>query len=204
MQLPGQIFPGGIRQLVQRRLSRVAEDDQSLLRFAAVAGRQLDLQLLRSFAPDHLDFEGWLARCANAALLEVQEGRWRFNHDKLREGILNELHQMLRVQLHQSIALRIEEIYGEQLATYYGDLAYHYGQAGSTAAERRYLLLAAEQAQRLYANNSAIAYYERLLTLIEDEHERSELLLRLGQVFKLVGRWPDSENLFRQALALSE
>ncbi|MFN8445319.1 MAG: tetratricopeptide repeat protein [Caldilineaceae bacterium] len=202
--LPGQIFPGGIRQLLQRRLQRVGTDDQPLLRYAAVAGRQLDLPLLRSFAPADLEFDGWLVRCANAALLEAQEGRWRFNHDKLREGILNELHPADRAQTHQAIALRIEVLYASQLASFYGDLAYHYGQAGATAAERRYLLLAAEQAQRLYANNSAISYYERLLNLVESEHERGDLLLRLGQVFKLVGRWSDSENLFHQALALSE
>ncbi len=45
--LPETVFAGGVQQVVQRRLSRVPESAQPLLKLAAVAGRQLDLAVLR-------------------------------------------------------------------------------------------------------------------------------------------------------------
>ena len=73
---------------VQRRLERVPIDARPLLRLAAVAGRELDLDVLRALDTGETSLERWLDTCSSAAVLDVQEDRWRFAHDKLRENLL--------------------------------------------------------------------------------------------------------------------
>src|SRR5262249_1280627 len=97
MTLPRTIFAQGIKTVVQRRLARVPASARPLLEVAAVAGRELDLQVLKLVGAASLEtsdstsqIESWLNACADATVLEVQDNRWRFTHDKLREGLLND------------------------------------------------------------------------------------------------------------------
>jgi len=38
-----------------------------------------------------LNLDDWLLVCADAAILEVHDGNWRFSHDKLREQLIADL-----------------------------------------------------------------------------------------------------------------
>lgn len=201
MTLPKQLFPGGVQAVVQRRLRRITEADQPLLQWAAVAGRQLDLAVLQQVAAQPT-LESWLDRCANAYIVEAQDGRWQFTHDKVREGILLALDEVTRRRQHQQLGLAIERIYADQLAPHYATLAYHFGAAGEEPQARHYLLLAGEAAQAAYANSAAIDYYERFLALAADG-AAIDVLLRLGAVLQFVGRWAEAETHYQRALALA-
>ncbi|MFN8440595.1 MAG: tetratricopeptide repeat protein [Caldilineaceae bacterium] len=205
MDLPEQVRAGGILQLVQRRLGRIPAWDRPLLDLAAVAGRRLDLLLLRHLAPDS-DLEQWLTDCVNAAVLELVDGglRWQFNHDKLREGILAELQQEQRILLHLQLGQAIEQVYTGELSPHYADLAWHFGQAGVVDKERSYLRSAAQTAQASYANSAAISYYQRLLTLSEPPSEQMEIRWQMATLRKRMGEWDESEQVSQQGLVLAE
>ncbi len=107
------VLTGGIQHIVQRRLNRVPDWAYGGLQVAAVAGRKLNLEVLDhilsplfSLLPGenisasvstvwrekrNLNLNDWLLLCANAGILEIQDGDWRFSHDKLREQILADL-----------------------------------------------------------------------------------------------------------------
>ncbi|MBK8026525.1 MAG: tetratricopeptide repeat protein [Chloroflexi bacterium] len=110
-KLPARVFAGGIEEAVSRRLNRVPEWAAEHLKVAALAGRDLDLALLKFMAPPGLDVEAWLTACANAAVLEVSDQRWRFSHDKLRETLIAQLPDTLYRQNHTRIADAIERVY---------------------------------------------------------------------------------------------
>src|SRR5690606_21004256 len=101
--LPETIFAGGVDNLIQRRLQRVPASAFPLLQYAAVIGRQVDISLLRQLSPD-MDEASWLAQCADAAVLEVQEANWRFAHDKFREALVRNLPAEERQHLHRQVA----------------------------------------------------------------------------------------------------
>lgn len=111
--LPRQIFAGGVQRVVQRRLERVPPFARPMLRLAAVAGRAIDLPLMRTLDPE-LDVERWLQACADAAVFEVRENVWRFSHDKLREWLYDHLGINERAALHGQIALAMETVYPNQ------------------------------------------------------------------------------------------
>ncbi|HZI13127.1 MAG TPA: AAA family ATPase [Myxococcus sp.] len=161
MALPERVFVGGMRRLVQRRLEKVPAASRDVLRVAAIVGRQLDVPLLRKAAPE-VDVERWLTECASAAVLDVADGRWRFAHDKLREGVLEELPASERPALHRRAALALEAAH-PQGSEWTAALCYHWGQAGDTSREAQYAQAAGEEALRVGACREAVPFLTRAL-----------------------------------------
>lgn len=200
--LPRKVFAGGIRAVVERRLNRVPVSARPLLRLAAVAGRQLDLAVLRRVEPR---IDPWLEACASVAVLEAAEEHWRFTHDKLRERLLEELSVEQRRALHLQTAEQIEQVYSENERDP-TVLAYHYGEAGVVEKAMPYALQAGEMALREGAIQEALSHFERSLASAA-EHEFDSLLVartqRLAGVALLgLGRLSDCLARFREAWRL--
>lgn len=205
MPLPLTVFAGGMQQMVQRRLQRIPAPHQPLLHTAAVAGRQIDALLLAHLFPQ-TDLEAWLTRCANAAVLERLDGElhWQFSHDKLRDGLLTQLNPAEQRQMHLAIATGLEHIYAAALAPHYAALAHHFGQAGQRAPQKRYLRLAAQQAEATYAHEAALASYQQLLPLLMLPNEQAEVQLQLGRICKLMGAWEVAASWLEGGLGVVE
>jgi tetratricopeptide (TPR) repeat protein len=186
-QVPQQLWPGHIQAIIQRRLEQLPDAARPFLILAAVAGRELDLPLLRLLVPE-VQLDGWLSLCTRAAVLAVYEDRWRFSHDKLREGILLTLSDEEGQNAHREVAGAIEAIY-PNAPERAGVLADHWGQAGEPERERRYATRAGNYAAAQFANATAVRYLSRALALapISEEAERYELLLAREAVYHLQG-----------------
>jgi len=161
--LPERVFAGGVRQLIQRRLDKVPASARELLRLAAVVGRYLDLEVLRADAPG-VDLERWLEDCAGCAVLDFADGRWRFAHDKLREGTLASLPRETARALHLRAARSIEAGHPDA-SEWLAALAHHWSQAGDTEREAHYSERAGAQAMSAYACHAAIPFFQRALEL---------------------------------------
>ncbi|MBI5670576.1 MAG: protein kinase [Chloroflexi bacterium] len=162
--LPMHVFEGGVRQIIQRRLTRVPPAARPLLRIAAILGRELDLSVLK-YVDVGVDLDHWLSACADAAVLEVNDGKWRFAHHKLRDGVLAELSEDARRTLHGLIAETMERVYAnvpEQIPI----IAYHFGKAGNRAREQHYAVLAGAQSLTGGAYREAVNWLERALALV--------------------------------------
>jgi|GEM_PF-1317868 serine/threonine protein kinase/tetratricopeptide (TPR) repeat protein len=178
--LPEKILAGGIEQIIERRLNRIPEEARELLEMAAVIGRKLDLNVLQALGST-VDIELWLTLCANATVLEVQENRWHFTHDKLREHLLDELSPDERPVLHRRAAEAIESVYSD-LTKHEAILAHLWRIAGNEEKELQYSELAGQQelANSVYAEG--IRFLQRALQLLlkqEDTPERAEHELSL-------------------------
>ncbi|MBZ0275567.1 MAG: protein kinase [Anaerolineae bacterium] len=120
VSLPQSVFAQGIKTIVQRRLNRVSPASYEMLKRAAVAGRVLDLKIVP------VD-DKTLLECSEAAVLVVDDNRWHFTHEKLRQALLDDLQPEEQSTLHIQVAEAIENAYGdapEQAPA----LAYHWGQ----------------------------------------------------------------------------
>ncbi len=206
--LPQQVAAGGIRSVMQRRLSRIPEDGMPLLRLAAVAGRELQLELLEQ-VKGAINLEEWLTTCANCAVIEVQEGVWRFSHDKLRDATQETISAESRPLLHKQIAEGIEAVHGadpDQAAI----LAQHWHSAGDMLKERIYLQQAGEHALSISAFSDAVTHLERALELLptttppsaDPRPIRAHLLLKLGEALKYMGEYVTATTHIEEALGL--
>jgi tetratricopeptide (TPR) repeat protein len=208
--LPSRVFTGGLQQLIHRRLSCIPAGDRDLLQLAAVSGRRLDLAVLHALSPD-TNLDQWLTTGANAAVLEVQDDRWQFAHDKLREGVLANLTDGQEKALHQQIAQAVEDVYGDtpQMAA---SLAHHWGAAENKSKEKYYAAIAGRAALHSGANQEAIHYLERALALDRQSNLpadaksrlwRAQVTRRLGEAYLGLGRMAESRRYLEQTLSLT-
>lgn len=199
--LPEQVFAGGIKVVVRRRLERVPESARYLLEIAAVAGRELDLKLLRDIEPEVL-LDNWLTACANAAVLDVQDDRWRFTHDKLRETILDDLSLEHARAIHRQIAQAIEQVYDPNERAV--DLAYHWEQVGDTAKQSHYCAIAGEQALHSGAYREALGYLLKALDIGEGfaSTRRAAIERQVGEAYYALGELRQSRTHLERVLTL--
>lgn len=197
--LPQQVYAGGVKHVVQRRLSRLGASARPLLTLAAVAGRQLDLALLKNLAPD-IDVEVWLTECANAAVLEFQDDNWRFTHDKIREGITDGLSASSLGQLYERVATAMEQLYGDH-PEQAGALAYQWKMAGQRGREYHYTVRAGHLALPSGAYREAVRYFVRALELHEDAEtdvlERVHLNNQLAEAHLGLGSYDQAKQLYQ-------
>ncbi len=196
--LPKHVLTGGIRAIVQRRLARLPQSALPLLQLAAVAGRQLDLDLLRRFEPQ---LEAWLYLSADAAVLEASDRSWRFAHDKIRESLLVELDTARRRALHLAVAEAMEGLYAGS-AAHAAALAEHYQRAGEIGKAALYQVEAGMFALAQGATEQATAL---LLSALSDEGRAllpAEVAARayggLIQAQAALGQFPTCIAVFEQ------
>jgi eukaryotic-like serine/threonine-protein kinase len=162
MTLPTRVFAQGIHQVVERRLSNVTLTAQKLLQVAAVAGRQLDLEVLKHIAPD-FDIDNWLIECSNAAVLSGIDGQWQFSHEKLREGIITSLPLDTLKQKHHQIADSLIDVYSELHDEYASIISDHYEQAKAVDKAVKWHIIAGKHAQATFAPTIGIEHYRKAL-----------------------------------------
>jgi len=210
MTLPQQVFAGGVQVIVQRRLDRLPGWTHPLLNIAAVVGRQIDMDLMQAIAPD-ADLGAWLIECANAAVLEVLDAQWRFAHDSLRDGVLDQLDATARRDLHRQVAEAIEAHYSQSERA--AALAHHWRLAGDHDKEQYYVILAGEQDLRSGAFEGAVAMFERALALLspddvldeaDSQYRRVYLQHRSAEAYLGFGGYEQARERYREALMICE
>ncbi|HEX2623574.1 MAG TPA: tetratricopeptide repeat protein, partial [Phototrophicaceae bacterium] len=210
MTLPERVFAGGIQQVIRRRLSRVPASLSNMLRFAAVLGRQLDLQVLTFAYPDAGEVDHFVTSCAGAAVLEIVDDRWRFTHDKLRETILYDLTPEERPILHRAVAEALEHTHPDDPG-YADTLVEHWYAAGDVSKTLDYTLIACE---RLVAFVSEFAPARHLISrglaltdqLPPDQSNqyRAKLLGWSGNAYERQGSYPEAKADYLACLELAQ
>lgn len=204
--LPEQVFAGGVDRVIKRRLDSVPPVFRPLLQTAAVSGRQVDPKILHSIDPG-TDLDTWLMVCSWAAVLEAREDRWRFTHEKLRDGVLRELSTGETQRLHRQVAEAIESVYPgapEQTAA----LAHHWAMAGDLSKEAHYTALAGEQSLKSGAYQEAATFLKRAVELevqtgVEDSHlQQATLTRQLAEACYGLGNLAEARQHLEQAAAL--
>ncbi len=201
MTLPPQVFAGGMREIVRRRLDRVPEAARRLLRIAAVAGRQIDLNIMRQFAGDD-ELRDWLTLCANLAVIEQQNDRWRFAHDKLREGVVEQLSDADQRDLHGQVAEAMERVYPDD-PTRAIMLAQHWQAAGVRSKEGYYAHIAGERLMKVSSFQRAAGFLRRALAALTADRDRLAVLRRLGDACRVLTQYEEARAYLDEALALA-
>jgi DNA-binding SARP family transcriptional activator/tetratricopeptide (TPR) repeat protein len=161
--------PEGVRDVLRRRLARLPPTAASVLRLAAVVGRDADVEVLVQAAgtdePAVLD--ALEAGLIAGLLTEPAPGKVRFVHALVRDTIYTDLSRLRRARLHARVAAVLERLHPDELSA----LAHHYARASSSHTAVKavdYAIRAAEVAERRYAHDAAV----ELLAGALECHER--------------------------------
>jgi eukaryotic-like serine/threonine-protein kinase len=205
-------LPEDVRDVISRRLDRLAPGSIEWLRVAAVIGRDFDSGLLeRVLGFDEDRFLAALEDALDAGLVAESPGdpgRYSFAHALIRETLYEGMSSARRARVHRRVGVALEEA-GDDLQI--GALALHFTRAADPEdAERaiRYGLRAGEQATAMLANEEAAAHYSRALEVLDRSdpdslRRRCDLLLELGEAQVRSGERPLAWATFREAAALA-
>ncbi len=164
--------PAGVRDVLRRRLGRLPEATNALLRVAAVIGREFDLEVL-SGASDHDEertLEGVEAALVTGIVADDQVvlGRYRFSHALGQEALYAELSAVRRARLHARVGATLESL--PRSPARVAELARHFYRAAGVVGPEKgvgYALDAADAAQAALAYETAEEHLRRALELVQ-------------------------------------
>ncbi len=208
-------LPEDVRDVISRRLDRLAPGSIEWLRVAAVIGRDFDSALLeRVLGFDEDRFLSALEDALDAGLVTEapgDPGRYSFAHALIRETLYEGMSSARRARVHRRVGVALEESDPALPESQIGALALHFTRAADPEdSERaiRYGLRAGEQATAMLANEEAAAHYSRALEVLDRSdpealRRRCDLLLELGEAQVRSGERPLAWATFREAAALA-
>lgn len=162
--------PVSIQQAAQRQLERLDEPSLDLLQWASVMGQSLDLNILADLCqltPDQV-FK-LVAKAAHNHVLtantQMGQTAYFFSTDQMRESVYETLRPEVRAARHWRVAQALRKLYGDHENL--EQLAWHFEQAQDWMLALQYTKLTADKARQLYANESALQFYNNALAMLE-------------------------------------
>ncbi|WP_227981172.1 BTAD domain-containing putative transcriptional regulator [Nocardia spumae] len=191
--------PDGVRDVLRRRLARLPEGGVSVLRLAAVAGRESSVDMLVRAADTDEDgvLDALDAGVIAGLLDEPGPGRVRFVHALVRDTLVSDVSRIRTTRMHARIAAALEDS-GDIAA-----LAHHYARAGSPKAVG-YCVRAAELAEARYAHDVAAALLTDAVTNSGDPDEHVDLLGRLLRAQVRAGSFAAARDTRARAVEYSD
>lgn len=160
-------IPDRVTDVITHRLAKLTSETRAVLDVAAVEGYTFQsdtisnvlceprLRILRRL--QHLESEHHL--------IHALEHEYQFDHGKIQETAYNALTPELKTEYHKMISDYLIKNYGKK-DEYAGKIARHLTAARQDRKALTYLLRAGRYAQRLYANEEALNYYNMGLNII--------------------------------------
>ncbi|MFC4894731.1 BTAD domain-containing putative transcriptional regulator [Streptosporangium amethystogenes subsp. fukuiense] len=201
--------PAGVRDVIRHRLARLPRPAQTVLRQAAVIGRDVDVDVLVALAAD----EDLVVDALESALLagfltEREPGRLRFAHALVRDTLYDDVSGPRRARWHAAVAETIEQLNPGDITS----LAHHFGHAESrsTAARAaRYARAAALQAERGFAPHEAARLWRQALAAHDraaegDVRSRLEAVMGMVRALAVTGSLESARQYRAEAIATAE
>ena len=200
--------PVRIARVMANRLAELHDVQRRMLEWAAVFGREFNLDLLASAVEQSADD---VADVVDVLLKRqvLQEGRtarsetYRFAQQQLREVVYGELSARRKRTMHGSVANAMERVGSAAPA----DLEFHFGEAGDDGKAIRYGLQSGDRAREAYANQDALRFYQRVLdragTKFEFRDQAAHAYLGLGETHIFLANYPLARAELERVLELT-
>ncbi|MGH8975082.1 MAG: ATP-binding protein, partial [Acidimicrobiia bacterium] len=193
-------IPEGVREIVNRRLARLAPSAHEVLHLAAVIGREFDVGLLAAAGEVTRDVVlDSLEAAEEARLVAATSGRvqyYAFAHALVRSALYEDIPSTRRLRLHRRVGEALEA--RPDADAHLPELARHFGQAaglGEVVRAVDYARRAGDRAGAGLAFEEALGYYRHALNLLDtseaeteaDGTLRCDLLISLGEAQRRAG-----------------
>lgn len=202
-------LPDSLSSLILSRIDRLTEGQRSTLKVASIIGRQFFFRWLWGVYPPLGEPGVVRTNLDDASRLDLTtldqpdpQRSYFFRHVLTHQVAYESQPFATRAEMHGHLGHYLEGEYAGELERNVDLLAYHFDRSEELEKRREYLRLAGEQAQTEYANDAAISYYQRLLQLLDDT-EKIPVMLKLGQVYEVVGKWNEESALYHEGLELA-
>lgn len=209
-------LPDNVRDAIWRRVRHLSPDTQTLLRSASILGQSFCFDDLKEMSDlserevlEHLD----MALERQLVHETASETILRFSQTEVHSVLYADIGPLRRRFLHGMAGDALEkraQPHPERIAE---ELAHHFTEANQPEKAVKYSALAAQQAQKAHANESALQWYNRTLAMMDQldpqtamqlDLSRLSVHLSLGEVLTLMGWYDEALEHYAMARSLLE
>jgi class 3 adenylate cyclase/tetratricopeptide (TPR) repeat protein len=193
------MVPDSIHDVVMARIDRLAEETKQLLQTSAVIGREFSFRLLSAVWKGSGPLEAQLRELIRLEFIyervEPEGTTYVFRHALTQEAAYGTLLERHRRTWHGVIGRALEELYSGRIDEISELLALHFGRGDDAEKAVDYAILAAEKAQRRWANSEALSYFNDALHRLDampdakpNQLRRIDAVLKQAEVKYALGR----------------
>jgi predicted ATPase/DNA-binding winged helix-turn-helix (wHTH) protein len=179
--------PATVQEFIEHQRDRLSPQEEQVLKVASVAGLEFSTAAVAAGLPATLeDVEDWCEGLTRhqQCLRSRGSGEWpdgaivtyyEFAHSLYQHGWYERVTAARRVQLHQRIAARLEQGYGNRAGEIAAELAEHCERGRDFPRALHYRRVAAENAARRFGYQEAVKHLAKgleSLTHVSDTQER--------------------------------
>jgi signal transduction histidine kinase/serine/threonine protein kinase len=206
-------IPPTIIDIVMRRIELLSEKEKNLLSYAAVIGREFEIELLYTLCELPKEEVIYIVdKAVGLQLLEQnrqKKGSILFVHDRIKDAFYKKIGERKRRVLHLKVARIMEELKKQDPGISVFELAYHYTEGGDEEKTLEYTIPASKLAKEHYANEEALKYFNLAGRLLEKKGKKGddiwlEIKQGLGDVYLTVGRNDDALKIFNEIIAFGK
>ncbi len=168
---PTVTVPDTIQGVLMARIDRLSDGARQLLQSASVLGREASRRALAAMADGPEALDPHLRELTRLEFLYEQTGAeepvYVFKHALIQEVAYLSLLEPRRRQYHGAAGAALEAVYAGRTHEVVELLAHHFGLSGADEKAVDCAILAAEKAQRRWANTEALAHFDAALRRLQ-------------------------------------
>jgi len=201
-------IPDTVQAVIAARLDRLEREVRDVLQMAAVLGRNFNGRLLEYLCGlDGLMLTLYLATLEEFEFIRESrsepEAEYAFRHPLSQEVAYEGLLKKRRRELHRKAGEAVEELYKDRLEDFTELLAHQYAHSDDPGKALLWLKRAGRKAKDSYANDEAIAFYRKILSLSEEgggagEEELALACEALGDIYAMKGNYPEAVRYYEE------
>jgi predicted ATPase/uncharacterized protein HemY len=202
--------PTSLEALIRSRVDGLPSELKETLQCASVIGRRFRGDLVQELLEEP-NVSLLLERLASRVILREADdaGRWEFTHHLIESVVYGSMLRAQRQALHLRVGEVLEQQWNGQETDHAEELAYHFLNGGSELHALDYLVLAGEKAITRNANEEALAHLQRAAEILSrnpdtDERLQWRVTVGLGDVYRFIGKYPESTSVLRSGLPLAQ
>jgi class 3 adenylate cyclase/tetratricopeptide (TPR) repeat protein len=209
-------IPPTVQGVIAARLDRLEKATKRILQEASVIGRSFLYEILKKIT----DLEDQMDRCLGvlerldlirARSLEP-ELEYVFKHALTQEVVYSGLLKKERQEIHERIAIMMEQLFSHRVSEFYETLAFHFKRGRSLSKAVDYLVRSGEKSLRRYAVEESHQYYQEAFNLLTQKGDKTkkqeelliDLLILWSYVFYYRGDFKGLVNLLKAHEQLAE
>jgi len=193
-------IPGTIRDVVDKTIDKLDENSRKILGAASVIGYRFQEDTLgNAVDTNRKKLVELLDNLVNTQIIhedKTKPGFYMFTHPMMQDVTYHRLTEDERGLFHKRIALNMEKIYKDNIDEVLYDITRHFANTGEQAKILYYSMMAGEKAKNAFAPEESMKYYKialnslkKLGSTMENKEKRANILLNLGDIYKVTGEW---------------
>ncbi len=205
-----------IHGLISGRLDRLEKATKRILQEASVIGRTFLYQILTKITALEECVEQGLSTLERLDLIRTRslqpDLEYMFKHPLTQEVVYNGVLKKERKEIHEHIALVMENLFQDRLPEFYETLAFHFKQGRSLLKAVDYLIRSGEKSLARYAVQESHQYFKEAFDLLNNKPGRTkdedalliELLIKWSLVYYYRGTSREQDDLLSAHKELAE